>query len=321
VDSQRDIALYRHLLLIRRFEERVSRLHRQNQILGGVYSGLGQEAVAVGVCAPLGDGDMVFPVHRDLGMFLVRGVEPRALMAQLMGRATGLSKGKDSFLHAGDLARGVFGATSMLASTLPVACGVGWANKIRHRPGVAVAVFGEGASSRGDFHEALNFAGIHRLPVVFVCENNRYAYSTPIALQMAVENVADRAAGYGMKGTVCQGNDLHSVLEAMDRALHRARAGEGPTLLECKTYRFHGHSEHDPARYRDAEELGEWTARDPIQLWEIVLANQGADVPALRARLSAEVDAIIDDAVSFAEASPFPEGPEAMTDLYAPREG
>jgi TPP-dependent pyruvate/acetoin dehydrogenase alpha subunit len=317
VDAAREVELYRLLLFTRRFEERVSRLHRLGKILGGVYSGLGQEAVCVGACAPLGPGDFVFPLHRDLGMFLARGVEPRRLMAQLMGRATGLSRGKDSFLHGGDLERGVFGATSMLASTLPVACGVAWTFRRRRQPHVSVAVFGEGAASRGDFHEALNFAAVHRLPCLFLCENNRYAYSTPIELQMAVEDVADRAAGYGMRGAVCSGNDLHAVLEAVHKGLARARAGQGPTLLECKTYRFRGHSEHDPARYRSDEELAEWRARDPIQRWEVFLGARGHDVAKLRARLEAELDGIIDDAVTWAENSPYPAGPEALEDLTA----
>ena len=303
--------------LTREFEERISRLHLQNKVFGGVYSGRGQEAIAVGCCADLGPQDVVFPLHRDLGVFVVKGVEPGRLMAQILGKEGGLSRGKDSFLHAGDLSKGVFGGTSMLGATLPVACGAALKFKLRHEPYVAVAFFGEGASSRGDVHEAMNFAGVHQLPVVFVCENNRYAYSTPQSLQMAVEDVAERAAGYGMKGLVCSGNDLAAVLETMGRALRRARDGGGPTLVECKTYRYRGHSEHDPARYRTEEELLEWSTRDPIPRWELYLEARGRDVAKVRRETEAEVTRVVDEAVAFAEASPEPEGPEAFEDLYA----
>src|SRR5216684_2538871 len=199
-----ELQLYYWMKLIRGFEDRVSRLHRQNKILGGVYSGAGQEAIVTGVCAPLQEGDLVAPLHRDLGVFLMRGVDPGRLMAQLMGKETGLSRGKDSFLHGGDLEHAVFGSTSMLGSSLPV----------------AVAFFGEGAASRGDVHEAMNFAGVHKLPVVFVCENNRYAYSTPLEKQMAIEDVADRAVAYGFRGHVVSGNDLLAVVQLSERVMN-----------------------------------------------------------------------------------------------------
>ena len=313
----RDLKLYHWMKLTREFEDRVSRLHAQNRILGGVYSGRGQEAVAVGCCADLELEDVIFPLHRDLGALLVKGVDPGRLMAQLLGKETGLSRGKDSFLHGGDPAHGVFGGTSMLGATLPVACGVALAMKLRRDPHVAVAFFGEGASSRGDVHEAMNFAAVQALPVVFVCENNRYAYSTPQSLQMAVEDVADRAPGYGMKGMVSGGNDLGAVVETMARAVRRAREGLGPTLVELKTYRYRGHSEHDPARYRAEDELIQWTSRDPIPRWELYLELRGHDVARLRQETEAEVARIVDDALAFAEASPDPEPQEALEDLYA----
>jgi TPP-dependent pyruvate/acetoin dehydrogenase alpha subunit len=211
VSGEEDQQLYYLMKLTREFESRVSKLHRQGKILGGVYSGMGQEAIEVGVCFGLKREDLIAPIHRDMGAFLVKGVDPKILMAQLFGKKTGLSKGKDSFLHAGDLERGVFGATSMLASSLPVATGAALKFKIKKEPYVAVAFFGEGASSRGDFHEALNFAGVHKLPVIYVCENNFYAYSTPQNLQMAIEDVAVRAEGYGFKGAVCSGNRERSA--------------------------------------------------------------------------------------------------------------
>ncbi|MCG3111197.1 MAG: thiamine pyrophosphate-dependent dehydrogenase E1 component subunit alpha [Candidatus Manganitrophus sp. SB1] len=317
MENKEDKELYFYLKFTREYEDRVSKLHRQGKILGGVYSGRGQEAIVVGVCYGLRREDIIFPLHRDMGAFLVKGVDPNRLMAQLFGKKTGLSKGKDSFLHAGDLERGVFGATSMLASTLPVATGAALKFKIKKEPHVAIAFFGEGASSRGDFHEALNFAGIHKLPVIYVCENNFYAYSTPQNMQMAVEDVAIRAEGYGFKGAVCSGNDLHAVMKTAHAAIERARQGEGPTLIECKTYRYHGHSEHDQPFYRPQDELIEWESRDPIQRFEIYLEKKGYNVDQMKADTEREVKEITDEAVRFAEESPWPEGKEALEDLYA----
>lgn len=317
MENKEDRELYFYLKLTREFEDRVSKLHRQGKILGGVYSGRGQEAIVVGVCYGLRREDFIAPLHRDMGAFLVKGVDPNRLMAQLYGKKTGLSKGKDSFLHAGDLSRGVFGATSMLASTLPVAAGAALKFRMKKESHVAIAFFGEGASSRGDFHEALNFAGIHKLPVLFVCENNFYAYSTPQNMQMAVEDVAIRAEGYGFKGAVCSGNDLHAVMKTAHAAVERARQGEGPTLIECKTYRYHGHSEHDQPFYRPQDELIEWESRDPIQRFEIYLEKKGYNVDQMKADTEREVKEITDEAVRFAEESPWPEGKEALEDLYA----
>ncbi|TAK06833.1 MAG: thiamine pyrophosphate-dependent dehydrogenase E1 component subunit alpha [Candidatus Manganitrophaceae bacterium] len=317
MEMKEDQELYYYLKLTREFEDRVSKLHRQGKILGGVYSGKGQEAIVVGVCYGLHREDFISPIHRDMGAFLVKGVDPKLLMAQLFGKKTGLSKGKDSFLHAGDLERGIFGATSMLASTLPVATGAALKFKMKKEPHVAIAFFGEGASSRGDFHEALNFAGIHKLPVIYICENNFYAYSTPQNQQMAVEDVALRAEGYGFKGAVCSGNDLHAVMRTTHAAIDRARQGEGPTLVECKTYRYHGHSEHDQPFYRPQEELIEWESRDPIQRFEIYLEKKGYNVDQIKEETERQVKEVTDEAVRFAEESPWPEGKEALEDLYA----
>jgi TPP-dependent pyruvate/acetoin dehydrogenase alpha subunit len=313
-----ELQLYYWMKLIRAFEERVSRLHRQNKILGGVYSGAGQEAIVTGICAPLRPGDFVAPLHRDLGVFLVRGVDPGRLMAQLMGKETGLSRGKDSFLHGGDLEHGVFGSTSMLGSSLPVAAGAALKFQIKKEPQVAVAFFGEGASSRGDVHEAMNFAGVRKLPVVFVCENNRYAYSTPLDKQMAIENVADRAPAYGFKGHVVSGNDLLAVVQLAEKVVRRVREGGGPELIECKTYRYRGHSEHDAALYRDKEELLEWQSRDPIPRYEFYLEKKGHDVKRIREEIDERTRAVVQQAVEFAEQSPMPAPGEALEDLYAP---
>jgi TPP-dependent pyruvate/acetoin dehydrogenase alpha subunit len=316
-----ELQLYYWMKLIRAFEERVSRLHRQNKILGGVYSGAGQEAIVTGICAPLQDGDFVAPLHRDLGVFLMRGVEPGRLMAQLMGKETGLSRGKDSFLHGGDMERGIFGSTSMLGSSLPVAVGAALKFQIKKEKHVAVAFFGEGASSRGDVHEAMNFAGVRKLPIIFACENNRYAYSTPLEKQMAVEDVASRAEAYGFKGHVVSGNDLLAVVQISERVIHRVREGGDPELIECKTYRYRGHSEHDPALYRDKEELVEWESRDPIPRFEFYLEKKGHDVKRIREEVDERTHQVVQQAVDFAEQSPLPEPNEALEDLYAPAPG
>ena len=304
------------LKFIRAFEERISILYRQGKVLGGVYSGMGQEAIVVGTCIDLKKEDFIFPLHRDIGANLVKGIEPKILMAQLLGKKTGLSKGKDSYLHAGDIDLGVIGSTSMLGSSLPVAAGVGLAFKLKKKDNVVIAFFGEGASNRGDFHEALNLAGVWKLPVIFVCENNFFAYSTPIEAQMAIEDVADRASSYGFSGVVCSGNDLMAVYKTAKKAIDKARAGEGPTLIECKTYRWHGHSEHDEASYRAEDEFLEWKSRDPIPRFELYLEELKILDKKLKESIDKDIREEIDQAVKFAEESPFPEGKETLDDIY-----
>ena len=311
-----DLTLYQQLWRIRVFEHAVSSLHRQNKILGGVYSGEWQEALQVGFCHFLTPEDVVLPLHRDLGVFLLRGVDPGILLAQLMARRDGLSGGRDNFTHAGDLERGILGSSSMLGATLPVACGAAMRFQMLGEPHVAVSFFGEGSTARGDFHEALNFAGIHQLPVIFVCENNHYAYSTPQHLEMPVDTVAERADAYGMHGIRVNAQDLNRVLDEAEKAITRARTGGGPSLVECLTYRHHGHSEHDPARYRPEEELAEWAARDPIELFSLYLEKRGHDVEALTAEVKAAAEAEIEKAIAFAEASPLPAGEDAMRHIY-----
>jgi pyruvate dehydrogenase E1 component alpha subunit len=309
--------MYYMMVLSRTFEERVSVLYRQGRVQAGVFSGIGQEAITVGTCWGLEEEDFVAPAHRDLAVFLVKGVPPRAVMAQLFGKADGLSRGKDSALHAGEPDLNVFGTTSMLGAQLCVTTGAALAFRMRGEPHVAVSYFGEGASCRGDFHEALNFAGVHRLPVIFVCENNQYAYSTPMDLLMAVDDVADRALGYGFAGKVCDGNDLLGVWRTMRQALYRARTGAGPTLIECKTYRWHGHSEHDKAMYRTEEEFLEWKSRDPIPRLELYLREKNLLTDEIKEDVAEQAKEVVADAVEFAESSPEPDVAEAETDVFA----
>src|SRR2546422_3289177 len=227
------------LKLIRAFDERLSILVKQGKVRSGVYTGIGQEAIIVGTCYPLRKEDFICPLHRDLGAFLMKGVEPRAMMSQMFAKTTGLSKGRDSALHSGVPELGIFGNTSMLGANLPVAAGLGLTFKMEEVDHVVVAYFGEGASNTGDFHEALNFAGVQRLPIIFVCENNQYAYSVPVEKSMAIDDVADRAESYGFDGVAINGNDVLAVYQSTQGALARARGGGRATPLRWQNYRLH----------------------------------------------------------------------------------
>ncbi|MGE5244737.1 MAG: thiamine pyrophosphate-dependent dehydrogenase E1 component subunit alpha [Betaproteobacteria bacterium] len=315
--SDQLLEMFYWLKLIRAFDERLSILVRQGKVRSGVYTGIGQEAIVVGTCFGLRREDYICPLHRDLGTFLMKGVEPRTMMAQMFGKETGLSKGRDSALHSGVNELGIFGNTSMLGANLPVAAGLALTFKMERADSVVVAYFGEGASNVGDFHEALNFAGVQRLPVVFVCENNQYAYSVPVEKSMAIDDVAVRAEGYGFDGVAINGNDVLAVYQATLGALARARGGDGPTLIECKTYRWHGHSEHDKAFYRTDEELAMWKSRDPIPTFTTYLRHRDVLSDSTLKEIEQRIARTIDDAVEFAAGSPDPAPEDAVTDLYA----
>ena len=311
------LEMFYWLKLIRAFDERLSILVRQGRVRSGVYTGIGQEAIIVGTCYGLRKEDFVCPLHRDLGSFLMKGVEARVMMSQMFGKAAGLSKGRDSALHSGVSELGIFGNTSMLGANLPVAAGLALTFKIEKTDNVVVAYFGEGASNTGDFHEGLNFAGVHQLPILFICENNQYAYSVPIEKSMAIDDVAERAHGYGFDGVAINGNDLLAVYQTSQGALARARGGGGPTLIECKTYRWHGHSEHDKAFYRSDEELAMWKSRDPIPTFTTYLRTRNVLDDRKVEEIEGRVAATVDDAVEFAANAPDPRPEDATTDLYA----
>jgi acetoin:2,6-dichlorophenolindophenol oxidoreductase subunit alpha len=311
------LQMFYWLKLIRAFDERLSILVRQGKVRSGVYTGIGQEAIIVGTVFALRNEDYVCPLHRDLGTFLMKGVEPRVMMSQMFAKATGLSKGRDSALHSGVDELGIFGNTSMLGANLPVAAGLALTFKMERTDNVVVAYFGEGASNTGDFHEALNFAGVQHLPILFICENNQYAYSVPVEKSMAIDDVADRAVGYGFDGVAINGNDVLAVYQATQGALARARGGDGPTLIECKTYRWHGHSEHDKAFYRTDEELAMWKSRDPIPTFTTYLKNMKVLTDERLKDTEERVTAAIDEAVEFAMNAPDPKPEDAVTDLYA----
>ncbi len=311
------LEMFYWLKLIRAFDERLSVLVKQGKVRSGVYTGIGQEAIIVGTCFGLRKEDYVCPLHRDLGSLLMKGVDARTMMSQMFGKATGLSKGRDSALHSGVPELGIFGNTSMLGANLPVAAGLALTFRMEKTDNVVVAYFGEGASNTGDFHEGLNFAGVHQLPILFICENNQYAYSVPVEKSMAIDDVADRAESYGFDGVAINGNDVLAVYQTTQGALARARAGDGPTLIECKTYRWHGHSEHDKAFYRSDEELAMWKSRDPIPTFTTYLKGVRALTDEKIGDIDARITSVIDDAVEFAMNAPDPGPEEAVTDLYA----
>jgi TPP-dependent pyruvate/acetoin dehydrogenase alpha subunit len=282
-------ALLRYMLLMRATEERALTLYRQGKVPGSYYDGRGQEATAVGPAFALGPRDRACILHRDLGAHLVRGVTPGRVLAQMMGRATGVTRGRDGNMHFADPTLGCVQMVSMLPDMALVACGLAIAFQMRREPRVALTWFGDGATANGQWHEAMNVAGIRQLPVVFVLENNQWAYSTPNEREFAVDPV-ERAAGYGFPGQKVDGNDVEAVFQAAAEACERARGGGGPTLIEAETMRMHGHGAHDDMSYVPKEMFEEWEARDPIRRYEQRLMADGIDVEAIRASVKEEVD-------------------------------
>jgi len=306
-----------YMKLTRELESRIERkLYRQGKIVGGVYVGRGQEAIAVGSCIDTRLDDIVCPSHRDMGAYLIRGMSLRTILAQYMARKTGATRGKDGNMHMGDLSKGLIAFVSMLGDNVPVATGIGLSFKMRGQDRAALCFFGDGATSRGDWHEGINMASVFKVPVVFICNNNQYAYSTPLERQMAVENVADRAEAYGMPGEIVDGNDILAVWDAATRAIRRARSGGGPTLIECKTFRMTGHSAHDDAGYVPPELFEFWEERDPISRFERFLTQRGFIDKSGIGELQHRINHEIDEAIQIAEKDPFPEPEDCLKDVY-----
>jgi pyruvate dehydrogenase E1 component alpha subunit len=317
IDKETKIKMLHYMRLTREIEDRIERkLYRQGKIVGGVYVGLGQEAISIGTAIHMRDDDVVAPSHRDMGVFLMRGITPRRIIAQYMGRKSGLTAGKDGNMHMGDMNHNVIAFVSHLADNVPVSAGVALAFKNRGEKRVALCYHGEGATSRGDWHEGINLASVHKLPVVYFVNNNAYAYSTPQDLQMNIENVADRAAGYGMPGAVVDGNDVVAVYHAARKAIDHARAGGGPSLVEFKTFRMTGHSAHDDAGYVPDELFEEWKKKDPIVRYEKTLLEEGVVTSKDIEKMQKEISAIIDDAVEWAENEPLPTADDLMKNVY-----
>jgi TPP-dependent pyruvate/acetoin dehydrogenase alpha subunit len=298
---------YRLMLVIRLFEERIEDLFARGLIRGTAHPGIGQEAVAVGACGALGKRDYVTSTHRGHGHMMARGGDPCRIMAEMFGKATGYSGGRGGSQLMADMDLGFLGSNGITGGGIPLATGVALSAKLRRTGQVVLCFFGDGASNQGVFHESLNMAGIWKLPVVFVCENNRYAMSMAVEQSMAIADIANRAASYGFPGVVVDGNDVLAVRDAVQTACRKARALEGPTLIECKTYRLSGHSRGDLRRYRPPEEERVWRKRDPIRRFRKWLVANGALDAVGDRMIRAEARATVSRAVRFSKQSPDPD--------------
>ncbi len=317
LDREDLLGIYRHLLLTRGIEERGHILYKQGKIPGSFYTGRGNEAASVGVATAMGPKDVGTPLHRDMGVHVVRGVEPWRIFAQYMGRVDGPTGGRDGNVHMADNRLGLIAMVSHLPAMLPVAVGCALAFRIREEPRVAVGWFGEGASARGDCHEAMNLAGTRRLPVVFVCDNNQWAYSTPTHLEYACETLADRAEAYGFEGVVVDGTDVLAVYREAKRAIENAREGGGPTLLECLTLRMEGHAVHDDAFYIPKEMFEEWAKRDPLERFRTWLRENADMTDDEEDEIGVEIKKMLSDAIRRADESPLPDGATVTEGVYA----
>lgn len=313
------LSFYRAMQTIRLFESRISDLYARGTIPGLAHLYIGEEAVAAGVCAALRPDDYITSTHRGHGHVIAKGAELNLMMAELYGRRTGYCKGKGGSMHIADMNMGILGANGIAGGGLPIAVGAGWSAKWRGTDQVTVCFFGDGASNNGTFHESLNLASLHRLPVIFVCENNLYGISVCQLKHQPITDIATRATSYDMPGELVDGNDVLATHEAAVKAVRRARAGEGPSLLECKTYRWRGHHEGDPnqgERYRTKEEIAGWVEKCPIQRLARKLINQKVATRKGLEAIDREINAAIDASVNFAAQSDFPSIEEMHEDVY-----
>ena len=311
------LQLLYYMRLQRAVEDRAIKLYYQGRIPGAYFTGWGHEAIAAGATYALEPHDLIAPMHRDLAAYLMRGIPVRRVFAQFLDREGGLTRGRDGNVHMGDPRLGIFPFVSHMAASVPVAAGMALACRQRGEDRVVLTFFGDGATSTGAWHEGVNFASVLRLPVILVLENNQYAYSTPLERQTAARALVDKAVGYGIAGTAVDGNDVLAVYEAARQAAARARRGEGPTLIECRTMRVRGHSEADKFDYVPKELLAEWAARDPIALFEKRLRAEAVMTEDADTAMQARIAEEIEEGLAWAEASPDP-APESVTDgVYA----
>ncbi len=308
--------MYERMRLIRDFEDRIAGLFAAGELPGFLHFYAGEEAVAVGVCAHLNPDDFITSTHRGHGHCIAKGVDVNQMMAELYGRATGACKGKGGSMHIADVDKGMLGANGIVGGGAPLAAGAGLTAKYNKRGQVAVCFFGDGANNQGAFHEAANLAAIWKLPVIFVCENNGYAEATPVNYATSVQDIAARASAYNIPGLVVDGQDVFAVYEAAGEAVRRARAGEGPTLLECKTYRYYGHFSGDPGGYRSEEEINEAKRRDCLERFKRQVLDRGLLTQAELDEIDRRSKEAIEQAVAFAKSSPLPSPEEVTTDVY-----
>jgi TPP-dependent pyruvate/acetoin dehydrogenase alpha subunit len=316
LNAEQLLELYRYLLLTRLVEEKLVALYRQTKVVGGVFRSLGQEATAVGSAYALKTTDFIAPLIRDLGAVLVKGIRPREIFAQYMAKAWGPSEGRDLNIHFGDMSRGFVGPISHLGDMIPVMMGIVLGARMQKKDSVAIAYIGDGGMSTGAFHEGLNFAAVQKLPLVVVAEYNHYAYSTPTRLQTAVENLADKAAGYNIPGYIVDGNDVVECYEVTKEAVEFARSGGGAVLIEAKTYRRRGHAEHDDQRYLPEGELDFWEKRDPLDRFVRHLLAQGVAAQEKLDEIAADVRREVDEDSAWAESSPMPDAERAAYNVF-----
>ncbi|MBV7332689.1 thiamine pyrophosphate-dependent dehydrogenase E1 component subunit alpha [Chloroflexi bacterium TSY] len=317
--AEQKLDIYYWMRLTRVYDETLVALWKQGRGVGGTFAQRGHEAISIGAGYTLEADDVVAPMHRDVGCYMLRGMTPKRILSNQLGRATGVSSGRDANLHGcGDMSLNLIGFISHLPQSLPVAVGAAMSFVYRNEPQVALTFIGDGCSQTGLFHESLNLAAIYNAPFVLIVENNQYAYSTPIGYAMSIEDIADRAAGYGMPGVVVEGNDAEAVYQVTKEAVDRARSGDGPTLIECKTMRMLGHAIHDGAEYVPPDLLAEWEKKDPVQMMERRLIDDGlADQDEID-EIKHRCDVEIAEAVEYAEASPWPDPVTVEEGVYAP---
>ncbi len=317
LDAEKLKQLYAMMLKCRLVEERARLLFRQGKFAGNYYAAVGQEATEVGATVDLLPDDTVAPSHRNFVTNIMKGTPLNFMFAQLYARKTSPDQGRSSPAHCGYAPTNVITPASTIAAQLNIGTGVALAYKMQKRPNVVVALSGDGSTSLGFWHEAVNFAGVHKLPVIYVVENNLWAESVSVHLQTAVEDLSVKAQAYGIPGITVDGNDVVAVYRVSQEAIKRARDGHGPTLIECKTYRWYGHSEIDPAKYRSSEELEYWKSRDPIPAMQRYLAGKNLWSDEWKQQLTDEINQEIDEAIRFAEDSPYPEPEEALDHVYS----
>ncbi|AUM95520.1 pyruvate dehydrogenase (acetyl-transferring) E1 component subunit alpha [Clostridium botulinum] len=310
------VEMYKTMLKIRKFEQVAMNTFAEGKIPGFVHLYIGEEAVATGVCANLKDSDYITSTHRGHGHILAKGGDLKFMMAELFGKATGYCKGKGGSMHIADATKGILGANGIVGAGHNIAVGAGLSAQYRGTDQVCVCFFGDASTNQGTFHESLNMASVWKLPVVFVCENNLYGISMSQNRHQAIKDVADRGVAYNVPGIVVDGNDVFAVYEAAEEAIKRAREGKGPTLIECKTYRHRGHFEGDPCVYKPTEEQEEWLAKDPIPRFEKYLVENEILTEERLKEVQDKVESQIDEAVDFANNSPYPELESVLEDVY-----
>jgi TPP-dependent pyruvate/acetoin dehydrogenase alpha subunit len=311
------VDLLRRMWLIRAFEEKVSSLYAERQIVGLLHLGIGQEAVAVGALSLLRDDDYVYGGHRSHGHAIAKGADVNKLMAEIAGRATGYCGGKGGSMHIVAKECGFITATGVVGGTIPLALGAAFASKERKKGQLAVVFFGDGAGQSGPFHESLNIASLWQLPVIFICENNGYAEFTPLSAHTNIERLAQHAKTYGILASTVDGNDLFAVRDAMTKAVEKCRAGKGPVFVECLTHRMRGHYEGDPAKYRELSQLAEWKKKDPIARVARALTSKKAITDKELDAIETKARALVEKAAEFSLSSPWPTDNEVDTQVYA----